>query len=85
MSDPGRRNALARKGMSGTDRIATHIQNRINTTLRNSRGENPGGLGHQRATTRMHHDLRQLLEDAETGECGIPLQPAVSTAVHRGL
>ena len=59
--DPGRRNALALKGVSGADRIATHIHSRGRATVHDSSSERRGGFGHLDPATKQHQDRGRVL------------------------
>ena len=64
--DAGRRHALALKGVSGSDRITTHIHSRGTITTHNNSGKNRDGFGNLRSAAEEHHDCRRVLK-----RCGI--------------
>ena len=63
--DPGRRNALALKGVSSAD-ASPHTYIIGNTTMLNSSSESRGGFGYQRPGPKQHHNSGRVLRG-----CGI--------------
>ena len=61
IGNPGRRNTLALKSVSGADRITTHIHSGDSTKMNKVSGESRSDFGHQRPKTDIESVGHSLL------------------------